>query len=108
MNDADLLRGTLPLAVLAALRGGESYGYEVLSRVRATGLDSVGDASVYGCLKRLEKDRILESRLVASPSGPARRYYRVTDQGEAAHHALIAHWRRFRDALDSLIDQDLS
>ena len=66
MQQSQLLKGALDLAVVAALADHESYGYEVLQRLTDAGLAGVGDASVYGVLKRLETMSVLSSQLVPS------------------------------------------
>jgi hypothetical protein len=53
MDTSQLLRGTLDAAVLAVVAERDGYGYDVLRRLRAAGLSEVGDASVYGTLRRL-------------------------------------------------------
>ncbi len=45
------------------------------------GLDDVGDASVYGTLRRLYQAGVLKSYVVASEEGPHRKYYGVTPVG---------------------------
>ena len=59
MEISQLLKGVLDLAVLAVLREEDGYGYDVLRRLRSAGLDEVGDASVYGTLRRLYKAGLL-------------------------------------------------
>jgi PadR family transcriptional regulator, regulatory protein PadR len=105
VRQSDFLRGGLDVAIMAALGRGESYGYELLTRIREAGLDEVGDASVYGSLKRLEQADLLNSRLVPSDAGPARRYYRLSRAGSRARSDAIRDWQRLRDALDQLIDE---
>ena len=39
--------------MLAAIQEEDGYGYDVVRRLRAAGLEEVGDASVYGTLRRL-------------------------------------------------------
>src|SRR5699024_8509602 len=53
MDTTQLLKGVLDAAVLAVLAEADGYGYDVVRRLRAAGLDAVGDASVYGTLRRL-------------------------------------------------------
>ena len=53
MDNTQLLKGVLDLAVLAVVDDEDGYGYDVVRRLRAGGLDDVGDASVYGTLRRL-------------------------------------------------------
>jgi PadR family transcriptional regulator len=104
VEQTQLLKGVLELAVLAVLNKGETYGYEILARLEQAGLSGVGDASVYGTLRRLEQAGHLRSRLVPSESGPARKYYAVTDSGSATFRAGVESWRRVERALDGLMD----
>jgi PadR family transcriptional regulator PadR len=103
MDQTQLLKGVLELAVLAVIAEGETYGYEILSTLESAGLDGVGDASVYGTLRRLEQAGHLTSRLEASESGPARKYYSVTTTGRTQLHDGTAAWSTINDALGKLV-----
>jgi PadR family transcriptional regulator PadR len=105
VDQAQLLKGVLELAVLAVIARGETYGYEILSTLESAGFDGVGDASVYGTLRRLEQAGHLESRLAASDSGPARKYYSVTESGAEQLQAGTDTWRGISDALERLVKQ---
>lgn len=104
VDQTQLLKGVLELAVLAVIAKGETYGYEILSTLEASGLDGVGDASVYGTLRRLERAKYLESHLVPSDSGPARKYYAITRYGSQQLEAGSKTWARISGALDGLLD----
>ncbi len=103
MDQTQLLKGVLELAVLAVIARGETYGYEILSTLEQAGLDGVGDASVYGTLRRLEQAGHLSSRLQASDSGPARKYYSVTPDGRKQLSAATETWTRVSAALEGLV-----
>lgn len=103
MDQAQLLKGVLELAVLAVIARGETYGYEILSTLEGAGFEGVGDASVYGTLRRLEHAGHLSSRLEASDSGPARKYYAVTPSGAAQLRAGTDAWTHISAALESLV-----
>jgi PadR family transcriptional regulator PadR len=103
MDQTQLLKGVLELAVLAVLSQGETYGYEILSTLEQAGLDGVGDASVYGTLRRLEQASHLTSRLEASDSGPARKYYAVTATGRQQLRSGTETWTRINAALGKLV-----
>lgn len=105
MDQAQLLKGVLELAVLAVITQRETYGYEILSTLERVGLDGVGDASVYGTLRRLEHAGHLTSRLEASDSGPARRYYGVTPAGREQLRIGTETWARISGALERLVRQ---
>ncbi|HQH08876.1 MAG TPA: helix-turn-helix transcriptional regulator, partial [Phycicoccus sp.] len=51
MDATQLVKGVLDLAVLAVVAESDGYGYDVVRRLRAAGLEEVGDASVYGTLR---------------------------------------------------------
>ena len=82
-RDTQLLKGVLPMLVLALLAERESYGYELVTRLHDAGLVGMTAGTVYPVLNRLEREGAVASRLVASPSGPARKYYRPTADGAA-------------------------
>jgi PadR family transcriptional regulator len=104
VEQAQLLKGVLELAVLAVIARRETYGYEILSTLEQAGLDGVGDASVYGTLRRLEQAGHLTSRLEASDSGPARKYYTVTPVGREQLRTGTEAWTRIAGSLERLIE----
>ena len=77
-HDPQLLKGVLSLLLLHLLAEHESYGYEVVQRLHEIGLSDIASGTVYPALSRLERERRLTARLVASDEGPARKYYRPT------------------------------
>jgi PadR family transcriptional regulator, regulatory protein PadR len=105
MQQSELLKGVLDLAVLGSVGRGETYGYEVQQRLAAAGLEGVGDASVYGSLKRLEAQGYLRSWLVPSAQGPARRYYERTPEGAKWFRQAGTVWRRFAVAIDAVLEE---
>jgi PadR family transcriptional regulator PadR len=105
MDSTQLLRGVLDLAVLAVVDAEDGYGYDVLRRLRAAGLDGVGDASVYGTLRRLYASGALTSYVVPSDEGPHRKYYGITTAGRAQLERQREDWRTFSDAVSRLLDR---
>src|SRR5262249_11845072 len=105
VDQAQLLKGVLELAVLAVIAQRETYGYEILSTLEQAGFDGVGDASVYGTLRRLEQAGHVTSRLAASDSGPARTYYSVTPTGAEQLQSGTDTWAQISTALQSLVKQ---
>ena len=91
-HDPQLLKGVLTLLLLHLLAEQESYGYQVVQRLHLLGLTDVLEGTVYPALSRLEREGRLTSRLVASQSGPARKYYRPTDAGLQALAEGTTEW----------------
>src|SRR5947199_7800280 len=95
MERSQLLKGALDAAVLAVVAESDAYGYDVVRRLRASGLGEVGDASVYGTLRRLYRGGALTSYFEPSDEGPPRRYYGITDPGRAALADARTAWAEF-------------
>ncbi len=106
MDTTQLLKGVLDLAVLAVLDRRDSYGYDVVRSLREAGLDEVGDASVYGTLRRLFRSGALTSYVVASEEGPHRKYYALNDTGRARLAESATTWASFARAMDDLLNHD--
>ena len=103
-DTSQLLKGVLDLAVLAVLSEQDSYGYDVLRRLRDGGLSDVGDASVYGTLRRLYQAGMLTSYLVPSDEGPHRKYYGLNDRGRGALDRSAESWGSITKAVNSLLN----
>ncbi|MBD0328618.1 MAG: PadR family transcriptional regulator [Thermoleophilia bacterium] len=107
MDGSQLLRGALDAAVLAVVAQEDGYGYDVLRRLRAAGLTEVGDASVYGTLRRLYRSGALTSYVMPSDEGPHRRYYGITGRGRAQLDEARTVWADFSRALSSLLQTEV-
>lgn len=80
------------MLVLAALTAEESYGYQLVSRLRDAGLSDLTTGTVYPVLNRLEREGQIRSRLVPSATGPARKYYLPTELGTDTLHRSATAW----------------
>jgi PadR family transcriptional regulator PadR len=105
VDSTQLLKGVLDLAVLAVLDERDGYGYDVVRRLREAGLEDVGDASVYGTLRRLFKAGALTSYVVASDEGPHRKYYGLNDVGRDQLAASAATWTAFAATMADLLKE---
>ena len=105
MDATQLVKGVLDLAVLAVVATEDGYGYDVVRRLRAAGLEEVGDASVYGTLRRLYSAGALTSYVVPSDEGPHRKYYGINAQGRHTLHTQGKTWTAFAQTMDGLLEQ---
>lgn len=105
MDTTQLLKGVLDLAVLAVLEREDGYGYQVVRRLRESGLAEVGDASVYGTLRRLFNAGVLTSYVVPSEEGPHRKYYSLNAPGRDRLAESGKTWRTFAETMDQLIGE---
>ncbi|WP_377272198.1 PadR family transcriptional regulator [Peterkaempfera sp. SMS 1(5)a] len=101
---SQLRRGVLQFCVLAQLRDGEKYAYELVRELGdAHGL-ATSEGTIYPLLSRLRKLEWVASSWRDSESGPPRRYYALTPAGREALHAFTAEWEPFRTAVDTLLE----
>lgn len=105
MDTSQLLKGVLDVAVLAELARADGYGYDVVRRLRDAGLADVGEASIYGTLRRLYAAGALTTYVVPSDEGPHRKYYGITPTGRKAFARDLAAWREFTDTLAGILDE---
>lgn len=103
--DTQLRRGVVELAVLGALRDGQAYGYELLQRLAATGALTLTESTVYPLLARLSGEGLVSVRTRPSPSGPPRRYYRLTAAGRARLRDMQDQWESLTRAVDGLLKE---
>ena len=106
MDTTQLLKGVLDLAVLAVVDDEDGYGYDIVRRLRDGGLSDVGDASVYGTLRRLYNAGSLTSYVVPSEEGPHRKYYALNAAGRDQLQRSAKTWRGFAATLDSLLGDE--
>ena len=104
MDSTQLLKGVLDVAVLAVLRDEDGYGYDIVRRLRAAGLDDVGDASVYGTLRRLFQGGFLTTYVVPSEEGPHRKYYALNKAGTAQFELSRKVWAEFAASMNALLE----
>ncbi len=99
--EIQLKKGVLVLCVLALLSRGNSYAYEIASRLsHAVGM---GEGTIYPLMRRMQSDGLVATYLEESPSGPPRKYYRLTDAGHASLAAQLAEWRSFVTAVEGIV-----
>jgi PadR family transcriptional regulator PadR len=98
------LRGVLELCVLAALRDGERYGYELAQVLARSGLGEIKGGTLYPVLARLADSGLVTAEWRPGAGGPARKYYVLTPAGAELLALESAQWRSFHDAVRAILD----
>ena len=101
MVDKELVAATSKPLILSILIEGDSYGYEIIQRVRGLTENEVKwtDSMLYPVLHRLEKQGCVSSYWQASPAGRKRKYYSISKVGLAELEEKKRQWRVVNDAL---------
>ena len=90
--DAQLKKGLLEVCVLSVLRGGESYGYKIISDVAP--YIEISESTLYPILKRLEAAGAVTTHS-REYNGRLRKYYKITDKGLQKIDEFIENAREF-------------
>ena len=91
------------MCLLSLIEEEASYGYEMVSKLRDRGLDLASEGSIYPLLSRLQKQGMIEGYLVQSSEGPARKYYRMSDEGKETLSQWREEWHDFRNSVDEVL-----
>ena len=98
-----LKKGVLEMCVLALLSNGDNYAYEIASRMAdAVGM---GEGTVYPLMRRMQNEGLVTTYLVESPSGPPRKYYKLTRSGAAELKSQISDWKAFEVAVRKILGE---
>lgn len=76
--DIQLKRGLLDVCVLAAIKGHDSYGYQIIKDIKP--YVEISESTLYPILRRLETAELLKIR-ATEHNGRLRKYYHITDLG---------------------------
>ncbi len=108
MEDTQLLKGVLEGCILGIIAQGETYGYEILSRLEEAGFDDLGEGTLYPIITRLDKNGFIACRKAKSPLGPIRKYYSITDEGSIYLDAFKASYERVtKNAMRILFEREV-
>lgn len=87
--DVQLKRGLLDICVLAAIKGGPSYGYQIIKDMKP--YVSISESTLYPILRRLESGKLLTVQS-AEHNGRLRKYYSITPAGLERIDSFAQEW----------------
>jgi PadR family transcriptional regulator PadR len=102
--EVQLRKGSLELAILAALWEGRLYGLEILRHLETNSDLIVAEGTVYPLLNRLRMLGLVESEWVESEFGHPRKYYRLTAPGRQRALEMTRIWARFSASMCNLLE----
>ena len=95
----ELRRGSLPLAVLAALRT-EHYGYTLRKTLAGHGM-AIDEGTLYPLLRRLETQGLLVSQW-REEDKRNKRFYRLSPDGKLILKQLLIEWKSIHESLEDI------
>ena len=103
---SQLLKGFLEGCILAIIEEQTVYGYELSQKLTDSGLDDVSEGTIYPVLLRLQKNNYIVGEMRPSPTGPARKYYSLTEEGQAALTDIRHEWRKIQVPISKLLGDE--
>lgn len=106
MGKLDMRTGSTAVMILRLLSDEPMYGYQMVKELqaRSEGYFRMEQGTLYPALHRLERDDLVHSEWHIVGEGPPRKYYYITDSGQAALQESAAQWADFSHSLLKLLD----
>lgn len=89
--------------LLLLLQGNASHGYNLIENLKEFGFTEVDPSVVYRNLRQMEEWRLVTSHWDTEGSGPSRRVYKITPQGEEFLRLSVEGVQHTRDRLDRFL-----
>lgn len=105
MISSQMLKGTLEGCILKVIEEKETYGYEISEKLRAYGFSDISEGTIYPLLLRLEKNELIIAQYRESPVGPKRKYFSITNAGQAEVDSFFKSWNELAGAIHQLFKQ---
>jgi PadR family transcriptional regulator PadR len=104
--EKNVISGMISLVLLAITEQSKEplYGYRISKEMDIkNGNVFLKQGTIYPVLRALERDGLLKSEIRESESGPARKYYWITNKGKETLEIWKGSWYRIRDFVDSIV-----
>ena len=100
-TQSQMRKGILEFCILSIIRRGEAYPSDIVEEMRAASLQIL-EGTLYPLLTRLKNADMLTYRWVESNSGPPRKYFLLTEKGEAFYKELESTWNELANAVEAI------
>jgi len=91
-------KGVLEMCILSLLSAEEMYTSDIIDRLRSAKLVVV-EGTLYPLLTRLKNESLLEYYWQESNSGPPRKYFKITQEGNNFLKELKESWEEINQAV---------
>ena len=101
--EVQLRKGTLELAILAALQQRTLYGLELLKLLQSLPSTTITEGTLYPLMDRLKRDELVDAQWVQEGDSRPRKYYRLTALGAQKLTDLTRLWRQSVNDIEFLL-----
>jgi PadR family transcriptional regulator PadR len=100
-TQSQMKKGILEFCILSIIRRGEAYPSDIAEEMKEANLNIL-EGTLYPLLTRLKNASMLTYRWVESNAGPPRKYFSLTEKGEAFYKELEQTWFDLSHAVNTL------
>lgn len=107
MTNKNLVAAATKPLILAILRRGENYGYQIIQKISEISGEEISwsEPMLYPFLQRLEKEGLIKSRWKIAENKRLRRYYKLTERGLAELEQERVEWFKVQALFRSLLEE---
>ena len=102
---AQLRRGIMEFCVMLLINQKARYGYEIVMSLEQFDYLTITEGTLYPLLRRLQKEKKLESYWLESEGGHPRKYYKLTASGLDVLNSMSSTWIELSKELNNLLSQ---
>ncbi|WP_058300496.1 PadR family transcriptional regulator [Gorillibacterium timonense] len=95
-------RGLLEFCILRLIGSQPRYGYELVTTLNRWEFLAVTEGTLYPLLRRLLKEKCIDSYWKESEAGPPRKYYTLTESGRELLDSMSTEWEKVTQAIEEL------
>jgi PadR family transcriptional regulator, regulatory protein PadR len=103
-TQSQMKKGILEFCILSVIKKGEAYPSDIVEEMKAANMQIL-EGTLYPLLTRLKNAEMLSYRWVESSGGPPRKYFSLTDKGEAFYNDLVTTWKELVEAVNKVTNQ---
>ena len=102
---SQMRKGLLEYCILSIISRDEAYASDILDTLKQANL-LVVEGTLYPLLTRMKNEELLTYRWQESTSGPPRKYYALTEQGQELLTQLHDEWKSIQKAVDTIFSDE--
>ncbi len=100
-TQSQMRKGVLEFCILSIIQKGEVYPSDIVEQMKTANLHIL-EGTLYPLLTRLKNAGLLNYRWVESVSGPPRKYFVLTEEGDKAFTVLLKTWNEMTSSVNQL------
>lgn len=96
---SQMRKGMLEYCIMLLLHKEPAYASDIILKLKKARLIVV-EGTLYPLLTRLKNDELLSYEWIESTQGPPRKYYRLTEKGQAFLGELEIAWKELNETVE--------